>query len=56
MNMAFDIYTTLLKEKSTSFNGNVVKTKFKYLDNGQVLVINVDKKNETQVRTFDFRK
>ena len=52
----FDIYTALLKEKSTSFNGNVVKTKFKYLDNGQVLVINVDKKNETQVRTFDFRK
>lgn len=50
------LYTELMQEKSTAFNGNVVKTKFKYLDNGQLLVINVDKKNETQVKTFELRK
>lgn len=55
-NVLGELYTTLLKEKSTAFNGNVVKTKFKYLDNGQLLVINVDKKNETQVKTFELRK
>lgn len=51
-----ELYVTLAKEKGTAFNGNVVKTKFKYLNNGQLLVINVDKKNETQVKTFELRK
>lgn len=53
---ATSLFANAIKEKSSEFNGKVVRQDFIYLEDGRVAVKLYSNKGATKVRVFDFRR